>query len=688
MQDNAAVLAQSEQYEMEGLNFHLQRGYYEELTSEEISCIQGRVTECEKIFGPDVCDLALIAAINRGPSVFAQTSLRIFALLTVSAFVAAGTLRLSLPGLAIVVMAIALHEFGHYLVMRLFHYSDARMFFVPGIGSGMKGQRYNVEGWKVAAAALAGPVPGILLGLALLWTARNALADCAAHVLLVLNGINLLPLNSFDGGRLVQTLFRKNSALIQTSFVALIGIASIAAGLRSDSVLWMLTGFAVLVSVKGTYRASHLLRKIHKSEILAESTDGETIPLETSYAIATEVKKWHPEPVSTFGLANEVVAVFRCLNTKNTGVAATILLVCIYLAACAGSFAGIAQLTGHPSKAKLIRPKHVQAEPTLVLDPSAMQSTTPNSSNADYGLPVVVATFSNLTQAQAEFRAAKEAAANDRIQLIGQTISLSHNGSLGGWPTKFRRDGGTVMIERPRSNTTAAVELFFRAPDEVTATNLETSLNDYFNGAWLRLWPPWVKLDGMEPAKVESIERIQHTWSRMSDVDRIVQSDPQLTNMPLKVDLVSVLFRRRNFQKQIHQRVQLTQQLTQREMTKLMASDDPKLDKDLITLYAHSSGKPSTNFQNWFDEIERRYGNGPNSLPFIGGLPNSPEAWQSAGSGSVERMGRELSLSYAHFYRTDAGLPLLVSYLQAKGCDNFRYRLIHPVIVDAEDGDQ
>jgi len=41
------------------------------------------------------------------------------------------------------------------------------MFFVPLLGAAVMGRHYNVKGWQKAVVSLAGPVPGILVGLGL-----------------------------------------------------------------------------------------------------------------------------------------------------------------------------------------------------------------------------------------------------------------------------------------------------------------------------------------------------------------------------------------------------------------------------------------------------------------------------------------------------------------------------------------
>src|SRR5262249_50063148 len=91
---------------------------------------------------------------------------------------------------------LALHQLGHYLAMRLFGYRNLRMFFIPFFGAAVSGRHYNVAGWKKALVALAGPVPGIAVGIVLGIAGlilNHARLTEAAILMLVLNGFNLLP---------------------------------------------------------------------------------------------------------------------------------------------------------------------------------------------------------------------------------------------------------------------------------------------------------------------------------------------------------------------------------------------------------------------------------------------------------------------------------------------------------------
>jgi hypothetical protein len=66
-----------------------------------------------------------------------------------------------------VIAVLLVHESGHYVVMRAFGYRDLRMFFIPFVGAAVSGWSGKAHGYQRTLVALAGPVPGILLGLLL-----------------------------------------------------------------------------------------------------------------------------------------------------------------------------------------------------------------------------------------------------------------------------------------------------------------------------------------------------------------------------------------------------------------------------------------------------------------------------------------------------------------------------------------
>jgi Zn-dependent protease len=111
--------------------------------------------------------------------------------------------------LAWLLPAVAFHEFGHWAAMRLLGHRDATVFFVPLLGGATFTRRPFHRLWHEVAVLLAGPVPGLAVGLLLLRLpvlADSTAAHEAAWTFLVLNVFNLLPLYPLDGGRLLHAL--------------------------------------------------------------------------------------------------------------------------------------------------------------------------------------------------------------------------------------------------------------------------------------------------------------------------------------------------------------------------------------------------------------------------------------------------------------------------------------------------
>jgi len=70
--------------------------------------------------------------------------------------------------LPILVMVLIVHELGHYAAMRIFGYYQTSVFFIPGIGAAATGKTDKPNYWHRFVVYLAGPLPGIIIGVLLL----------------------------------------------------------------------------------------------------------------------------------------------------------------------------------------------------------------------------------------------------------------------------------------------------------------------------------------------------------------------------------------------------------------------------------------------------------------------------------------------------------------------------------------
>jgi Zn-dependent protease len=134
---------------------------------------------------------------------------------------------------AVMLIAILLvHESGHALMMRRYGYRDMSMFFIPFIGAIVTGRPKELPSWKQAVILFAGPLPGLLAGLAILIAAAlQKLPDWGFDWRLLgsmavgVNFFNLLPIMPLDGGRLVELALFSRWPLSRLVFAAAGAIA-------------------------------------------------------------------------------------------------------------------------------------------------------------------------------------------------------------------------------------------------------------------------------------------------------------------------------------------------------------------------------------------------------------------------------------------------------------------------------
>lgn len=163
--------------------------------------------------------------------------------------------------LALLVAVLAVHELGHLAAMRAFGYRDLRMFFIPFFGAAAAGKKPDATGTQRALVALAGPLPGIVLGVvglvaSALW--RDEMTPIEAQLvglLLVLNFFNLLPIVPFDGGRFVSIVLFSRWPGVERAFRLLASAALVWFAVQAGSWLLGLIGaFIALTSgIHATY---------------------------------------------------------------------------------------------------------------------------------------------------------------------------------------------------------------------------------------------------------------------------------------------------------------------------------------------------------------------------------------------------------------------------------------------------
>lgn len=110
---------------------------------------------------------------------------------------------------AIVLSAAALHELGHYAVLRIFG-SPIRDIQLTVFGAEIETEMDTLSYPRTLLAILAGPMVNLFCGLILAMLTRQyslPLGYVMAGAHLLLAGFNLLPIRPLDGGRALELLF-------------------------------------------------------------------------------------------------------------------------------------------------------------------------------------------------------------------------------------------------------------------------------------------------------------------------------------------------------------------------------------------------------------------------------------------------------------------------------------------------
>ncbi|MET0634418.1 MAG: site-2 protease family protein [Chitinophagaceae bacterium] len=124
---------------------------------------------------------------------------------------------------------VVFHELGHFLAMKAFRYRDLGIFFIPLLGAYVSGTKREVSQRESAIILLAGPLPGMIIGLIIYYLHRQnpflefeGISFYTISVSLIfLNLINLLPVYPLDGGQLLNRVFLDENGWISRFFVIL-----------------------------------------------------------------------------------------------------------------------------------------------------------------------------------------------------------------------------------------------------------------------------------------------------------------------------------------------------------------------------------------------------------------------------------------------------------------------------------
>lgn len=169
-------------------------------------------------------------------------------------------------------VVLVIHESGHFVMMKFFKYENVRMLFVPLMGAFVQGKKRNYSQRQSFLVIIAGPLPGIVLGAALLWyssTYQIAWMLPISLLFLLLNVINLLPLDPLDGGQLFKLFAKKNHEyfLMVFAFVSSLAIIGLGFFLREYGYLLIIFGFLMGFRVRSMQKQYQMHKELKQEEV-------------------------------------------------------------------------------------------------------------------------------------------------------------------------------------------------------------------------------------------------------------------------------------------------------------------------------------------------------------------------------------------------------------------------------------
>jgi stage IV sporulation protein FB len=207
----------------------------------------------------------------------------------------------SLPMLLLITAIIVFHELGHFFAMKFFKYKDLGIFFIPLLGAYVSGSKREVSQKESAVILLAGPLPGIIVGIICyllsdrypLFSIEGISLYQTSFLFIILNLINLLPVYPLDGGQLLNRVFLDEDSKLSTVFVFL--SAALMCWLAWKLKFWVLLvfPFMMLIRMRTDSRYNSVEKRLEEENINADIAY-EDLPDEDYWKIRNILIQQHP----------------------------------------------------------------------------------------------------------------------------------------------------------------------------------------------------------------------------------------------------------------------------------------------------------------------------------------------------------------------------------------------------------
>jgi Zn-dependent protease len=677
-----------ERYHAQLRDFHLQRGVFSTLNEIEKQHAEMMAQTAQDASAAGWQHPEVLAELQRLQNKKVKwTTVVTVLLVSVLLFVAAGAKQWNWKTLLLILPVLFIHELGHYLAMLVFRYRNLRMFFIPFFGAAVTGQNYNVPGWKKAVVSLMGPVPGIFLGAILgvigMITSQPLLIK-AAIMLLIINGMNLLPVLPLDGGWVLHTILFSRHPVLDAAFrvLALGGLVLLAIFGRTRVLVYV--AIPMVLGLPLAFKLAQITARLRERGVGAASSDSQTLPPETAQPIISEVKAAFPK-MNPKLLAQHTLHVFETLNARPPGIAASLALLAVH----GGSFVaavifGILFIVANQGdfgkfvRAAALQPEHKVACTGLQMAGGAKGNQGTSSQRT------IVATFSAQPKAEAAFKEMRSRLTETvTVRLFGDSIlvTLPNDDEAGRkkWLEEFSTQTTNTFVDS--TNLHAGVTLMCLARTAEEAKALEQEAQEYFGAAYhMPLTPPWLPGDERSEIQRAQHRKARQTFTKLQATSgsyykdstwratqtRLARAQQQGDNAEIK-------------EIQAEQR-DLMKQVVQKERERLRSEGPGKVDLELIDLYAALPEVTGTNYNVYRDALK-------GLAPRLGELKGDAAKRFMTRSGSVSRAGLLLTFSWLTFEQLGDGLPAFTEWLCTKGCRDLKYNF-HQGFAGLENDDE
>ena len=187
--------------------------------------------------------------------------------------------------IAAVLLALLVHEFGHFFAMKAFNYGNVKIFVLPLLGAYVSGEKSIISQRQMSIIILAGPLPGIMIGSCLLISTiyfPNERIVMLGNIFLIINLFNLLPFVPLDGGRLLETLFVNHNHTIRVIFTIISILALAALAIYNKSIIFIIIPVSMIFD---------LIMEI-KNQKIREYLEQEKINYTCEYANLPDSNYW------------------------------------------------------------------------------------------------------------------------------------------------------------------------------------------------------------------------------------------------------------------------------------------------------------------------------------------------------------------------------------------------------------